>query len=150
MNFNIEKLTDIDNCLEQQLLFLWEQSVRKTHDFLLADDIRIIRGQVKSSIHEMDTMIGIRNNFQTLTAFMGVKGNKIEMLFIAPDFIGMGIGKYLVNYALETLEVKFVDVNLENKNALAFYEHLGFRAYSHTAFDEFGNPYPIVHMELGR
>ena len=149
MKFNIEKLTYIDNCLEQQLLFVWEQSVRKTHDFLLANDIGIIRDQVKISVHEMDTLIGVRDKFQTLNAFMGVKGNKLEMLFIAPDFIGMGIGKYLVNYALEILDVKYVDVNLENKNAIGFYEHLGFRAYN-TAFDKFGNPYPIVHMKLER
>lgn len=150
MKFDIEKLTDIDKCIECQLLNLWEQSVRKTHDFLSDDGIKIIRSQVKNSIHLMDALLAIRDEFQTLIAFMGVKGNKLEMLFIAPNFLGMGIGKHLVNYALQFLDVKFVDVNLDNKKAIGFYEHIGFRAYSSTDCDDFGNPYPIVHMELER
>lgn len=33
--------------------------------------------------------------------------------------------------------------------AVGFYEHMDFRTYKRTDFDEEGNPYPLLYMKLG-
>ena len=38
-------------------------------------------------------------------AFMGIEDNKLEMLFIAPDFREKGLGKKLLLYGIENYQV---------------------------------------------
>jgi putative acetyltransferase len=80
--------------------------------------------------------------------FIGIQDNKIEMLFVEPAAMGKGIGKSLVAYAIQTLNVRYVDVNEQNPQALGFYEHMGFQVFERSALDEQGNPFPILHMKL--
>ena len=54
------------------------------------------------------------------------------MLFIAPDFWGMGIGKELVLMAFRKFNIRYVDVNEQNPQAEGFYRHLGFRTFERT------------------
>ena len=42
------------------------------------------------------------------------------MLFVAPDFWGMGIGKELVLIAFRKFNIRYVDVNEQNPQAEAF------------------------------
>ena len=41
-------------------------------------------------------------------------------------------------------------MNEQNPLAKDFYEHMGFEVYKKTAFDEQGNPYPLIYMRLDR
>ena len=70
------------------------------------------------------------------------------MLFVSDECRGKGIGKSLVEYAVKTLNVNYVDVNEQNPQALGFYEHVGFEVFKKSEFDEQGNPFPILHMKL--
>ncbi|MNL49918.1 putative N-acetyltransferase YjaB [compost metagenome] len=70
------------------------------------------------------------------------------MLFVNPAARGRGIGKQLVTYAVQTLNVLYVDVNEQNPQAIGFYEHLGFRVFDRSERDEQGQPFPILHMKL--
>lgn len=70
------------------------------------------------------------------------------MLFIAPEERGKGLGRQLIKYGIENYAVNEVCVNEQNPQAVGFYEHMGFRVYKRTDFDEQGNPYPILCMEL--
>jgi putative acetyltransferase len=79
---------------------------------------------------------------------MGTSENNIEMLFVHPEEMGKGIGKFLVNYAVNELKIKKVDVNEQNKQARKFYEKMGFCVVNHSALDNEGFPYPILHMIL--
>lgn len=38
-------------------------------------------------------------------------------------------------------------VNEQNPLAKGFYEHLGFKTYKRTTYDEQGNPYPLLYMK---
>ncbi|WP_219721521.1 GNAT family N-acetyltransferase, partial [Clostridioides difficile] len=58
------------------------------------------------------------------------------------------IGKRLVEYAIEVLNVNYVDVNEQNQQALGFYKHMGFKVFKKSEFDEQGNPFPILHMKI--
>jgi putative acetyltransferase len=79
-----------------------------------------------------------------------VADQKIEMLFIHPAARGHGIGKMLVDYAIQQLHSTKVDVNEQNRQAFGFYEHVGFTVIGRSELDGLGMPYPILHMELDR
>ena len=90
------------------------------------------------------------NEFGGFTAFAGVAGDMLEMLFVAPGMRGKGFGRQLVNHITRHCGVRRVDVNEQNPQAKGFYEHMGFQVYKRTDLDEQGNPYPLLYMRLGK
>lgn len=105
---------------------------------------------VRMAIGEIGNLIIAKDVFGEPIGFMGVENSKIEMLFIGPDYFNMGIGKVLVDYAINEYGAKLVDVNEQNSQAHGFYQHIGFRVYDRSETDEQGNPFPILHMKLDR
>jgi putative acetyltransferase len=83
-----------------------------------------------------------------ITGFGGTTPGKLEMLFIAPDYRGMGLGKKLLNYAIENYRVTELDVNEQNPQALGFYEKQGFETVGRSEVDGLGRPYPMLRMRL--
>jgi putative acetyltransferase len=83
-----------------------------------------------------------------MAGFVGVLDRKIEMLFFAPDYIGKGLGKELITYAIHELQSNKVDVNEQNVNAVQFYLKCGFQTYERTDKDDQGKPYPLLRMKL--
>ncbi|ETT61932.1 acetyltransferase [Paenibacillus sp. FSL R7-277] len=151
MNPNqIQNLTDQNRnqTLSQELLVIWENSVRATHLFLTLQDIEDLRPLVLQGIAEIQHLITHTQPEGHPLGFIGIQDQKIEMLFVDPAVRGMGIGKSLVDYAIHHLNVHSVDVNEDNPQATGFYEHLGFRVYGRSKQDEQGKPWPILHMRL--
>jgi putative acetyltransferase len=70
------------------------------------------------------------------------------MLFIHPEHRGKSIGKFLLDYAVNHLNITKVDVNEQNEQAVGFYKHCGFEIIGRSKLDALGKPYPILHMEL--
>ena len=132
----------------EEILDTWESSVRATHDFLSEEDIMLIKPYVKEGAKHVGKFLCVRDEEKTIKAFMGIEDFKIEMLFVSDKCRGKGIGKSLVEYAVKTLNVNYVDVNEQNPQALGFYEHVGFEVFKKSEFDEQGNPFPILHMKL--
>lgn len=128
------------------LVDLWERSVRATHAFLSEDDISEIKSKLASEyfpavdIHILDVN-GIP------AGFIGVAGDKIEMLFIDSVCQGKGYGTALLDFAIGK-GAKLVDVNEQNPAALGFYESKGFRTVSRDPTDDAGRPFPILHLSL--
>ena len=83
-------------------------------------------------------------------AFLGTAGatGSIEMLFIAPEWRGRGIGARLVHYAVDELGCSRVEVNEQNTQAEGFYRRMGFVRRGRSDFDGEGKPYPILQLEL--
>lgn len=67
------------------------------------------------------------------------------MLFIDADSHGKGIGRSLLRWAIEQGANK-LDVNEQNPQALAFYQHCGFEITGRSALDGQGRPFPLLHM----
>ena len=132
--------------LLNQLVELWEKSVRATHLFLSADGIKEIKKYVPQAIQNVATLVVATDDGPV--AFMGVENNRLEMLFVHPDNIGNGIGKKLVMYGIQKFGINEVTVNEQNPNAVSFYEHIGFKTYKRTDLDEAGMPYPLLYMKL--
>jgi putative acetyltransferase len=131
-----------------QLTELWEASVRATHHFLTEDDICEIRSFVPMAISNVSHLVIATDAHHSPVAFMGVENDVLEMLFVSPSYIGVGIGRRLVQYVIDHFNIKEVTVNEQNPSAVGFYEHIGFKSYKRTDCDEQGRPFPLIYMRL--
>lgn len=130
----------------EHLLALWQASVEASHHFLSAEQIAAIRPYVPEAIKGVEHLLLAENDGE-IVGFMGINGTKLEMLFIAPEQRGKGIGKALLQKGVNALGVNRLTVNEQNPHAVGFYRHMGFRTVARQALDEQGNPYPILLME---
>lgn len=140
------KIEKRDEMLIDQLLIVWKNSVKETHLFLSKDEIENIEPYVFQALNNIKHLIIETDDNGDSIAFMGIEDNKLEMLFIAPDFREKGLGKKLLLYGIENYQVNELDVNEQNPQAKGFYEYMGFKIYKRDELDGQGNPYPILHM----
>ena len=131
--------------LSEQLLALWEASVRATHHFLSDMEIRQIKA---SALQAVENLIIATKESEEPAAFMGVENHRLEMLFLSPAECGKGLGRLLLEYGMQHYGVCEVTVNEQNPQAVGFYQHMGFQTYKRTDHDEEGNPYPLLYMKL--
>ena len=149
MHREIAEITDRPPQLVEQLLEVWERSVRATHLFLSAGEIEEIKSYVPQALREVPRVIVAWREDGTPAGFMGVDGQKLEMLFLAPEERGRGLGRELVRYGVERFGIREVTVNEQNPQARGFYERMGFCVCQRSELDEQGRPYPILDMRLG-
>lgn len=127
---------------------VWEASVRATHHFVTESDIEIFRPLVYDELPHTE-LACVRDADGMLIGFIGIAEGKIEMLFVHPDYRGHGIGRTLINYALNERGATSVDVNEQNDQAVGFYLWMGFEVVGRSELDGNGKPYPLLHMRLG-
>lgn len=144
----ITSVSNRDSKLIQQLISIWESSVRATHHFLTEDAIQIFKESLPTILNDISQLIIVQSNQEKPLAFMGIDQTEIEMLFVDDTARGQGIGKMLINYATEELNATTLNVNEQNPQAVGFYQHMGFETYRRTETDGFGNPYPILYMQI--
>ena len=130
----------------ENLLKIWEASVRASHLFLTETDILRLTPQAEGALQCIETLWVMQDD-QRPVGFMGVQERKIEMLFLHPDYFRKGLGKELVEHAFRELHVEYVDVNEQNPNATKFYERMGFKVFKRNECDSEGNPFPILEMK---
>ena len=126
---------------------VWEASVRATHHFLRDHDIEALKPKiVREYLPALQVHVCL-DQAGHIKGFVGTSSDKIEMLFIAPEARGNGMGKALVKLVKDA-GCEYVDVNEQNPQALRFYERMGFRVFARSPLDGQGNPFPILHMKL--
>lgn len=141
----------VENVLPEhyaELLNVWENSVRATHDFITEDDIAFFKPMIIKQAFPAVSLRCVKNQSGSILGFVGVHDTKVEMLFILNEARGEGVGKRLLQYAIKQLNVTKVDVNEQNPQAVGFYEHMGFKVISRSPLDDMGKPFPILHMTL--
>ena len=99
------KIEKSDEMLINQLLIVWKNSVKETHLFLSKDEIENIEQYVFQALNSIKHLIIETDDNGDSIAFMGIEDNKLEMLFIAPDFREKGLGKKLLLYGIENYQV---------------------------------------------
>ncbi|WP_298776013.1 GNAT family N-acetyltransferase [uncultured Shewanella sp.] len=141
----------VENVLPEnyaEMLSVWENSVRATHDFITEEDIEFFKPIIIEQAFPVAQLRYVKNENGSMLGFVGIHDSKVEMLFILNEARGQGIGKVLLQYAIEQLGATKVDVNEQNPQAVGFYKHMGFKVVSRSPFDDMGKPFPILHMTL--
>ena len=98
------KVTDYPRLME-----IWESAVLSTHDFLKEEDFLYYKERLPVYFQYVN-LFGFEQE-GILIGFMGIAEGNLEMLFIDNNYRGTGIGKKLVTYAINHLQVTKVDVN---------------------------------------
>ena len=135
------KVTDYPRLIE-----IWESAVLSTHDFLKEEDFLYYKEQLPVYFQYV-ALFGFEQE-GILIGFMRIAEGNLEMLFIDNKYRGAGIGKKLITYAIDDLQVTKVDVNEQNVQAVGFYEYMGFNIYKRSNLDGEGKEYLILHMQL--
>lgn len=146
-NAQIRPVTERASELVDQLVNVWERSVRATHTFLSEAEIAQIKPFVLQALAGVGSLV-VAERDGVPVGFMGVQDGHLEMLFLDPDVRGQGLGHTLLTHGIEHLGVTELTVNEQNPQAVGFYEHLGFKTYRRTETDEEGRPYPLLYMRL--
>ena len=142
---NIESVNKADY---PKLLEIWEASVRATHDFLSEDDLQALKPLILGQYFDAVNLTCAKTSSGVIAGFCGVHDGNIEMLFIAPQLRGQGIGALLAAHAITAQGATKVDVNEQNPQALGFYQRIGFAVTGRSPTDGQGKPYPLLHMAL--
>lgn len=131
----------------QELIVLWEASVRASHNFLTEKDIQVYRKMIYDhTLKHIPTYVFEKEG--KILGFIGIEDGQCEMLFVRPEAFGQKIGSRLMQFGIEKRGVRKVCVNEQNPRARSFYERLGFVVVKRDDKDSSGAPFPILHMEL--
>ena len=125
---------------------VWYTAVLATHDFLAKSDFAEICVLVRQDYlpsHEFTVAVDDKDR---VIGFFRLDGNEIESVFIAPALRRQGLGRRFVAEAASRVQTLEVEVNTQNRQAIGFYEAMGFRAISSTDVDREGRPYPLLRM----
>ena len=135
---------------DREALFdVWIRSVRTTHTFVSEEDINSFIPLVQEYLASDGSDFWVlRSDEGAVMGFMGMSGNKMESLFLAPEFHRRGGGRSLVRHAYARHGELTVDVNEQNSTARRFYEACGFVVEGRSELDDMGRPYPLLHMRL--
>ncbi len=128
------------------LVDIWERSVRASHDFLTERVINEIKEALIPEYFPAVELYAVDSN-GCMTGFVGIAGDKMEMLFVDSRWKNCGYGSALIEFA-KLHGVTKVDVNEQNPAAIEFYKSRGFHFVGRDETDEAGRFYPIVHMSL--
>lgn len=132
------------------LIKIWEASVRATHDFLSESDIAELKPLILEHYFDAVNLRCAKSADGHILGFCGVAEGNIEMLFVAPEARGKGVGALLCAYAIQNQQATKVDVNEQNPQAIGFYQHLGFKVVGRSEIDGQGRPFPLLHMVLNK
>ncbi|MBE1203588.1 GNAT family N-acetyltransferase [Aminobacter carboxidus] len=139
---NIRPRIAADNAV---LVAIWEDAVRATHDFLSEDDIQFFRPLVRDNyLPALEVLVAEEHG--TPLGFIGLDGQKVEMLFVGASQHGKGIGKALIEHVGRLRGPLEVDVNEQNPGGVAFYLKCGFKQIGRSDLDSQGKPFPLLHL----
>lgn len=108
---NIVEIKNREKNLIDELLNLWENSVKATHQFLSNEEIEKIKKYVPEALKEVQYLIIAENEENIPIAFMGINEKRLEMLFVKNNEIGKGIGRQLLTYGIKNYDVNELTVN---------------------------------------
>lgn len=122
---------------------LWLKSSIKAHSFIEAS---FWEGQVNAMrevyIPSADTWVADYEGM--LVGFVSLNEEMLAALFVHPFFQGNGIGKQLLQFAMEQSDSLVLSVYKENKRAMDFYRKQGFEAVQEQVDKHTGMPEVIM------
>jgi putative acetyltransferase len=125
---------------------IWLAAIEATHGFLSEADGAFYGRLVREDYLPHAQLDIAETAADGVVAFMGLGEGKVDALFVDPSWHGQGIGRALLERALQRWPSLDVDVNEQNSPARAFYRKMGFREIGRSECDGCGKPYPLIHL----
>ena len=143
----IKEINERTNILIAELTNLWERSIKTSHHFLNLKEIEKIKQYVPNELRKVAKLFVAIEKSNVLLAFIGIKDDMIQMLFVDDKYVRKGIGSKLVDYVIDNYDIKYVEVNVDNLIAHKFYLNKGFKDLKRKEYDDYNDPYPIIIMK---
>jgi putative acetyltransferase len=129
-----------------ELMVIWRAAVEASHSFLSPDDIDWYQELVSGYLPRMSDLSVAVDDDGRPVGFIAQEAGEIYMLFVAPRSQGMGVGSALLEHVSETEPTLRLDVNEQNRTALAFYLARRFEQVGRSEQDGQGRPFPLLHL----
>ena len=125
---------------------LWERSARSSHAFMADEEFVELRPRIRDLLlPSMDVWVA-ESGGETL-GFVGARDDHVELLYIAPEAQGHGIGPQLLAQLADGDGPRSVEVYADNSVGLGFYLSQGFRESRRDPTDAAGRRFAIVHLQ---
>lgn len=111
-NKKITKVKDRNKILINQLLNIWESSVKVMHLFLSKG--KKIKQYVPQALNGVPILIIAEDENGISVGLWGLQWQILEMLFVSNENRRQGIGKRLLQYGIERYSVNELAVNEQN------------------------------------
>ena len=144
----LEEIRERTPALLAKLVEVWEASVKATHHFLSEGERERIKTYVPLALQQVERLLAAWETPGNPLGFLGVSGDCLEMLFLSPQARGKGLGRRMLQRAIDEYGVTRLTVNQQNPQAVGFYQHMGFQITGSSPTDEQGGPYPLYTMSL--
>lgn len=147
-NHPVQAITLGTNADFLEVIALWKESVKATHDFLRKEDLAELEKEMAEQYLPAVGELWLCRHGDDLAGFCANDGGYVDMLFVHPQFMRRGIGKSLLEHVKKLHGPLKLDVNEANRTALDFYLKLGFEIVGRSPVDSQGRPYPLLRMEM--
>ena len=131
----------------RSLIVIWKRAVLASYDFLSLPDITAMETSVRDTYLPNAVLRIAVDETDAPLAFIGMRDNHIEMLFVDPTAQRDGIGTALVEDAVERHGEVTAEVNEQNALGRDWLVRRGFTATGRSDTDADGRPYPLVHLQ---
>ncbi|MEJ7634209.1 GNAT family N-acetyltransferase [Aeromicrobium sp.] len=125
---------------------VWERAARSTHGFMADEEFAELRPRIRDLLlPSMDVWAASLDDLPV--GFVGARHEHVELLYVAPEAQGRGIGPALLSQLADGGGPRTVEVYAANSVGLGFYLSQGFRETRRDPTDVAGRGFAIVHLE---
>lgn len=126
---------------------LWHASVRTSHTFADEEDFAVRGPWIRDGLlPSMDVLVA-EDAAGTPLGFVGARGDQVNLLYIAPEHQGRGLGTALLAAVDDGRGPRSVEVYADNTTGMAFYASQGFRETRRYPHDDLDRPFAVAHLE---
>ena len=124
---------------------LWERSARSSHAFMDDDEFAHQRPRVRDLLlPSMDVWLAEASG--EILGFVGAREAVVELLYIAPEAQGRGLGPALLSYVNGGAGPRSVEVYADNTVGVAFYRGQGFVEQLRYSVTVGGGSYEVMRL----
>lgn len=131
-----------------QTLSIWLAASRVGHPFL-GEEILAEQQVLVRDVYLPNAETWVADDHGQVVGFIGLLGDFVGGLFVAPERHGSGVGRNLIEHAFGLKGALTVEVYAANPIAPDFYRRCGFVEIGRKDHDDEGRPFPLIRMRLG-
>lgn len=141
-------IRDLENKDIDKIMNIWLKSTIKAHNFITKEYWENSYNDVRDVYIPMSETF-VYEDKDDIKGFISIINNEfIGALFVDIDYQGNGIGKYLINYAIDKYKKLNLAVYKENKKSVEFYINRGFEIIKEQINEDSGHSEYIMEKTI--